>query len=93
MGDFLNTISWIGRDAPIKRPPRSPDIIPSRCFPLGNCEKNVVFQMSVHYIETLCSRITDGIGKVTLDMVNTWNELEHHLDVLRATKGAHTEVD
>jgi hypothetical protein len=34
-----------------------------------------------------------AIGRVTLQMLeNTWREIDHRLDILRAEKGAHVEV-
>jgi hypothetical protein len=41
----------------------------------------------------LKARITDAFATITEDMLwNTWREIDHRLDVLLATQGAHVEV-
>jgi hypothetical protein len=40
------------------------------------------------------TRIRNAISAIPADMLHrTWQELEYRLDILRATKGAHIEVD
>jgi len=42
----------------------------------------------------LKARITDTFATITEDMLeNTWREIDYHLDVLRAIKGAQVEVN
>ena len=44
-------------------------------------------------ITNLKARIPDAFATITEDMLeNTWREIDHRLDVLRATKGVHVEV-
>jgi hypothetical protein len=39
-------------------------------------------------------KITDVIRTITSDMLNnTWAEIEYRLDILRASNGAHVEVN
>ena len=55
--------------------------------------KDKVFSTPVPDITNLKARITDAFATVTEDMLeNTWREVDYRLDVLRATKGVHTEV-
>ena len=45
-------------------------------------------------ITNLKARITDAFATVTEDMLeNTRREIDYRFDVLRATKGAHVEVN
>jgi hypothetical protein len=68
-------------------PPRSPDIT------LWGYVKSSVFRTLVNGLEDLKTRIGNAISAIPPDMLHrTWQELEYHLDVLRATKGAHNEV-
>jgi len=84
---------WIGRDGPTPWPPRSPDITPLHFF-LWRYVKDKVFSTPVPDITNLKARITDAFSTVTEDMLeNTWREIDYRLDVLRATKGAHVEVN
>ncbi|GBN08282.1 hypothetical protein AVEN_155882-1 [Araneus ventricosus] len=72
---------WIGRDGPTPWPPLSPEITPLDFFLLGL------------YQGQSLARIQAAVCTVTEDMLkNTWGELEYHLDILRATKGAHVEI-
>jgi hypothetical protein len=44
-------------------------------------------------LDELKLRIVAAIETVTPQMLeNTWREIEYHLDILRATKGANVEV-
>jgi len=55
--------------------------------------KDNVFSTPVPDITNLKARITDAFATITEDMLeNTWRKIDHRLDVLRATKGAHVEV-
>jgi hypothetical protein len=41
----------------------------------------------------ISKRIIEAVKLITSHMlINTWQELEYHLDICRATTGAHTEV-
>lgn len=93
--DYLNETfpnRWIGRDGPIPWPPRSPDITPLDFFFWGYV-KDQVYSTRVDSIEHLKERIRNAIRSVTVDMLHsTWREIEFRLDILRATRGAHVEV-
>ena len=56
--------------------------------------KNVVYQGDrPTTLEELRGRITNAAALVTPQMLqNTWREVEHRLDVCRATQGAHIEL-
>ena len=42
------------------------------------------------YLADLKQRIIEAVDLITLHMlINTWQELEYHLDICRATTGAH----
>lgn len=83
---------WIGRDAPIPWPPRSPDITPLDFFFWGYI-KNVVYSEKVRDLVHLRERISDAIATVTPDMIQrTWQEIDYRFDVCRATNGAHIET-
>ena len=52
-----------------------------------------MFSTPVPDITNLKARIADAFATITEDMLeNTWREIDYRLDVLRTTKGAHTEV-
>ena len=67
-----------------------------RCL-LGKLSKYVkdkVLSTPVPDITNFKTRITDPFATITEDMLqNTWRESDCRLDVLRATKGAHVEVN
>ena len=45
------------------------------------------------YLADLRQRIIEEVELITPHMlINTWQELEYHLDICRATTGAHIEV-
>jgi hypothetical protein len=51
------------------------------------------YRTKVRHINDLKERVTDAIATVDEAMLErTWMEIEYHLDVLRATNGAHVEV-
>ena len=55
----------------------------------GSENPHVVLQ----HVHTLKVQIWHVVETVTEEMLaNTWREVEYHLDVLRATNGAHIEV-
>ena len=93
--DFLNEVfpnRWIGRDGPTPWPARSPDITPLDFFLWGYVKDNV-YRTPICDLQTLKTRIKEAIASVTFEMLqNTWREIDHRLDVLRATNGAHVEV-
>jgi hypothetical protein len=52
-----------------------------------------VFRTPVNELDDLKTRIRNMISAIPVVMLHrTWQEIEYHLDVLRATKGAHIEV-
>ena len=84
--------AWIGRGGPIPWPPRSPDLSPFDFFLWGYI-KNIVYAEKIRNIQHLQERITSAIENVTRDMIQkTWQEIEFHLDISRATNGAHIEM-
>jgi hypothetical protein len=73
-------------------PPCSPDITPLDFFLWGYAKSNV-FRTPVNGLDGLETRIQNAISAIPADMLHrTWQELEYHLDVIRATKEAHIEV-
>ena len=93
--EFLNETfpkRWIGKDGPISWPPNSPDIT-SLDFFLWGYVKDIVYQTKVRDMTNLKQRISNAIATIDEAMLQqTWQEIEYHLDVLRATNGAHIEV-
>lgn len=84
---------WIGRGGPIAWPPRSPDLTPLDFF-LWGFVKDKVYRTRVIDLDDLKARIRAAIASVDIDMLRrVWTELEFRLDVVRATRGAHVEVD
>jgi hypothetical protein len=73
-------------------PPHSPDITPPDFFLWGYVKSNV-FRTPVNGLNDLKISIRNEISAIPADMLHrTWQELEYHLDVLRATKRAQIEV-
>ena len=93
--EFLNETfpnRWIGRDGPIPWPPRSPDITLLDFF-LWGYVKDIVYKTKVQDIDDLKQRISNAMTTIDEAMLqHTWQEIEYHLDVLRATNGTHIEV-
>ena len=84
-------MGWIGRDGPIPWPPRSPDITPLDFF-LWGYVKDIVYRTKIRDITDLKQKITDVIATIDEAMLQRiWQEIEYHLDVLRATNGAHIQ--
>jgi hypothetical protein len=53
----------------------------------GLCKK-------VNDVIELRHRIEQAVASITLDMIHgTWSEISYRLDILRATRGAHIEVN
>ena len=51
-----------------------------------------MFSTPVPNITNLKARITDAFATIFEGMLeNTWREIDHQLDVIRATKGAHVK--
>jgi hypothetical protein len=72
--------------------PRSSDLTTLDFFIRGYI-KDLVYQTKVHVAE-LRSRKTAACEIVTPVMLqNTWREVEYRLDICRATKGAHVEIN
>jgi hypothetical protein len=79
---------WIGRRGPIAWPPRSPDLTPLDFFLWGYI-KDLVYQTKVQDVAELRRRITAACETVTPVMLQ---EVEYHLNIFWATKGAHMEI-
>jgi len=83
---------WIGRGGPIQWPPRSPDITPCDFF-LWGFIKGLVYKSKMHSVAELKEKINAAFLQVTNQMLaKTWMELDHRLDVVRATNGGHVET-
>ena len=55
--------------------------------------KNIVYAEKIRNLQQLQERITSAIETVTRDMIQKmWQEIEFHLDISRATNGAHIEM-
>ena len=93
--EFLNetfSYRWIETDAPIPRPPRSPDITPLDFF-LWGYVKDIVYRTKVRDMTDLNQRVFNAIATIDEAMLQrTWQEIEYRLYVLRAINGAHIEV-
>ena len=62
-------------------------------FSCGGYIKNIVYAEKLRNIQHQQDRITSAIETVTRDMIQkTWQEIEFHLDVSRATNCAHKEM-
>jgi hypothetical protein len=62
-------------------------------FYLWGYVKHIVYRTKVRDITNLKQRVTDAIATIDEGMLQrTWQEIEYHLDVLRATSGPHIEV-
>jgi hypothetical protein len=73
-------------------PPRSPDLTPLDIFAWGFI-KDFVYSRKVRDLADLRQRIIEAVELITRHMlINTCHELEYHLDICRATTGAHIEV-
>ncbi|GBN73420.1 hypothetical protein AVEN_127760-1 [Araneus ventricosus] len=77
--EFLNTTflqRWIGRDAVMAWPPRSPDLTPLD-FYLWGYVKQHVYSERINDINHLKQRITDVIHSVTPDVLTrVWEKLD-----------------
>ena len=83
---------WIGREAPILWPPRSPDLTPMDFF-LWGYVKNIVYAEKIRDLVHLRERITAALTTVTPEMIQrTWSEIDYRFDICRATNGAHIET-
>ena len=55
--------------------------------------KDVVYRRKVRDLADLRQGIIEAVELITPYMlINTWQELEYHLDICRATTGAHIAV-
>jgi hypothetical protein len=53
----------------------------------------IVYQDKINELQHLKARIRDAVATVTPNMFQaTWKEVEHRLDICRATNGAHIEI-
>jgi hypothetical protein len=72
-------------------PPCSPDLTPLNFYFWGFV-KQIIYRVRIHNIQHLKQRIRKAAASVTPDvLVRVWQEMEYHLDVCRATNGAHIE--
>jgi hypothetical protein len=54
---------------------------------------DVVYSRKVRDLADLRQRIIEAVELITPHMlINAWKKLENHLDICRATTGAHIEV-
>jgi hypothetical protein len=84
--------AWFGRGGPIPWPLRSADLTLMGII-LWGYVKNCVYGEKIRNLQHLWDRITTAIATVTPDIIKrTWQEIEYHLDVCRATNGAHIET-
>jgi len=83
---------FINRGGPTAWPPRSPDLTPLEFFAWGFI-KDVVYRRKVRDLADFKQHIIESVELITPHMlINTWQELEYHLDICRATTGAHIVV-
>ena len=55
--------------------------------------KRIVYRRKVRDLADLRQRVIEAVELITPHMlINTWQELEHRLDICRATTFAHIEV-
>jgi hypothetical protein len=86
-------LRWLGRGGLIAWPPRSPHLTQLDLF-LWGYVKNTVYQVKINDLQHLKARIRDSVATVTPNMLQaTWNEVEYRLDICRAIKGAHSEIE
>jgi hypothetical protein len=87
------TRRWIGGGGPTVWPPRPPDLTPLYFF-LRGYVKNFVYQIKINDLQHLKVRIKDAVGALTPNMPQpTWDEVEYRLNICRATKGVHVEIN
>jgi hypothetical protein len=73
-------------------PPRSLDLTPLDIFAWGFI-KDIVYSRKVRVLAGLRQCIIEAVKLITPHMlINTWQEHEYHLDICRATTGAHIEM-
>jgi hypothetical protein len=62
-------------------------------FFLWGYVKNIVNQVKINDLQHLKACIRDSVATVTPNMLQPmWIAVKYHLDIFRATKGAHTEI-
>jgi fructose/tagatose bisphosphate aldolase len=55
--------------------------------------KNIVYQVKINNLQHMKARIRNAEATVTPNVLQaTRNEVKYHLDICRATKGAHIEI-
>jgi hypothetical protein len=71
---------------------RSPDLTPLDFYFWGYVKQSV-YSVRIHNIQHLKQRIREVAASVTPDVLRRMcQEMEYHLDVCRATNGAHIEL-
>ena len=82
---------WIGRDGPMKWPPRSPALTPLDFFFWGFV-KDIVYQSKVADIRDLVARIKAASQEISLDVLEkVWKKLKNRLELLETVCGGHLE--
>lgn len=89
--DHTFPFRWIGRDGPIRWPPRSPDLTPCDFFVWGFI-KDQVYKTEVSDVRELRQRINAAFTNITDEMRHrVWAELDSRIDYLFANNGNHVE--
>jgi hypothetical protein len=56
--------------------------------------KNIVYEIKINELGDQKARTRDAVATVTQNMLQaTWIEVDYRLDICRATKEAHIEID
>jgi hypothetical protein len=67
-------------------------ILHQHFFLVGLCQEHV-YHVKINDRQHMKARIRDAVGTVAPNILQTtWNEVEHCLDIRRATKEAHLEI-
>jgi hypothetical protein len=54
----------------------------------------MAYQVKIDTVNALKAHIRDAVATITPNMLQaTWNEVKHCLDICRANKGAHIEIE
>jgi hypothetical protein len=83
---------WIGRDGPIRWPPRSPDLTPLDYWLWGDLKRRV-YAAKCETIDQLKQRITDQVNEITAEIrLSALADFLRRLQVCIEKEGAHVEV-
>jgi hypothetical protein len=62
-------------------------------FSMWDYMKNIVHTAIIHDVHDLQDRIYAAVVTITLGMIHhTWDKTKYHMDVCRATSGAHCKT-